>query len=80
MSISAVKPLQALATAVRFDEHKMHVLLQDGREVSAPLEWFPTLRNAPSKQRNHWRLIGKGMGIHWPDLDEDLSIAALLER
>jgi len=58
----------------------MHVLLQDGREVSVPLEWFPTLRNASDKQRTHWRLIGNGVGIHWPDIDEDISVAALLEQ
>ena len=65
---------------VRFDGFMMHVLLQDGREVSIPLEWFPTLRNASEKQRKHWRLIGHGVGIHWPDVDEDLSVAALLEQ
>ena len=79
MSISAVKPVQALARDVRFDEHMMHVVLQDGRQISVPLEWFPRLRNATEKQRKHWKLIGHGIGIHWPQVDEDLSIAALLE-
>ena len=58
----------------------MHVRLLDGREISVPLEWFPRLRNASEKQRRHWRLIGTGVGIHWPELDEDLSIPALLEQ
>ena len=80
MSISAVRPLQALASEVRFDEHMMHVLLLDGREISVPLDWFPRLRNASSQQRRHWRLIGKGVGIHWSSLDEDVSVAALLEQ
>ncbi len=80
MSISAVKPLQAVARAIRFDEHMMHVLLLDGREISVPLDWFPRLRNASVQRRRHWRLIGNGVGIHWPDLDEDLSVAALLEQ
>ena len=80
MSISVVKSSQALAGAVRFDGFMMHVLLQDGREVSVPLEWFPTLRNASEKRRKRWRLIGNGIGIHWPELDEDISIAALLEQ
>ena len=80
MRISAVKPLHALAREIRFDEHMMHVLLADGREISVPLDWFPTLRNASEKQRKKWRLIGSGVGIHWPDLDEDISIAALLEQ
>ena len=80
MSISAVRSLQALASEVRFDEHMMHVLLLDGREISVPLDWFPRLRNASSQQRRHWRLIGKGVGIHWSSLDEDVSVAALLEQ
>ena len=80
MSISAVKPVHALAKEVRFDEHMMHVLLLDGRQISVPLDWFPPLRGATDKQRKRWRLIGNGVGIHWPDLDEDLSIAALLEQ
>ena len=79
MTILAVKPLQALARDVRFDEHMMHVFLQDGRQVSVPLEWFPRLRNTSEKQRKHWRLIGDGIGIHWPEVDEDIAIAALLE-
>ena len=80
MGISTARPVVAFATDVRFDEHLMHVRLVDGREISAPLEWFPSLRRASKQQRNHWRLIGKGVGLHWPDLDEDISIAALLER
>ena len=79
MSILAVKPLRALARDVRFDEHMMHVSLQDGRQVSVPLEWFPRLRNTSERQRKHWRLIGDGIGIHWPEVDEDIAIAALLE-
>ncbi|MBI3320610.1 MAG: DUF2442 domain-containing protein [Candidatus Omnitrophica bacterium] len=80
MSTLVVKPLHVLARDVQFDEHMMHVLLLDGREISVPLDWFPTLRNASDKRRKHWRLIGNGVGIHWPELDEDVSIAALLEQ
>jgi hypothetical protein len=47
-------------------------------EVSVPLEWFPRLRAATAQQRARWRFIGGGVGVHWPDLDEDLSVAALL--
>jgi hypothetical protein len=79
MSIS-VKLSHALAREVRFDEDMLHVLLQDGREISVPLDWFPRLRNAAAHQRKHWRLIGAGVGIHWPALDEDISVAALLEQ
>lgn len=80
MSISTVKPLQASARGVRFDDHRMHVLLLDGREISVPIEWFPRLRDASDKQRKHWRLIGRGVGVHWPEVDEDVSVAALLEQ
>src|SRR2546426_1103592 len=48
------------------------------RIISAPLEWFPKLRNATQEQRSHWSLIGKGIGIHWKDLDEELSVSGLL--
>ena len=68
----------AFATGVRFDEKMLHVQLSDGREISAPLNWFPKLRNATSEQRSNWKLIGNGVGIHWDDLDEDLSVAGLL--
>lgn len=78
MSISPVKGKQALAKEVRMDEHMLHVLLVDGREVSVPLEWFPRLHKAGRAERRNWRFIGDGVGIHWPDLDEDISVAALL--
>jgi len=56
----------------------LRVVLSDGREVAAPLEWFARLRDATSEQRGRWRLIGAGRGIHWPDLDEDISVRQLL--
>ena len=68
----------AFATEVRFDEKMLHVQLSDGREISVPLNWFPKLRNATPEQRSNWKLIGNGVGIHWDDLDEDLSVAGLL--
>ncbi len=67
-----------LATDIRFGESVMRVSLADGRELSVPLEWFPRLRDATSQQRENWRLIGHGEGVHWPDLDEDVSIGSLL--
>ena len=67
-----------VAIDVRFGEATIHVALADGREISAPLEWFPRLRDALPEQRQHWRLIGRGEGIHWPDVDEDISINGLL--
>ena len=80
MNTSGVKPITVFATDVRFDEDMLHVQLLDGREISVPLEWFPKLRDATEEQRANWRLIGKGVGIHWKDLDEDLSVAGLLEH
>ncbi len=67
-----------LAGEVRFTEDMLCVRLLDGREVWAPLEWFPLLRDATEEERNNWRLIGGGVGIHWEDLDEDLSVSGLL--
>jgi hypothetical protein len=73
------KESEAAAADVRFDKKMMHVRLRDGREISVPLEWFPRLREASPKERKNWRLIGRGIGIHWPDLDEDISVSALLK-
>jgi len=70
--------LDATAVDVLADDTQLRVTLADGRELAAPLEWFPRLRDANQEQRNHWRLIGSGQGIHWPDVDEDISVASLL--
>ncbi|MBI4321699.1 MAG: DUF2442 domain-containing protein [Chloroflexi bacterium] len=78
MSTSAIKPAPTLATDVWFTTDMFHVRLSDGREIGVPLEWFPRLRHATPEQRSKWRLIGKGVGIHWPAIDEDVSVAALL--
>ncbi len=56
----------------------LRVNLSDGRDVWVPLEWFPRLRDATPEQRKNWRLIGRGIGIHWEDVDEDISVASLL--
>ncbi|MFH0909056.1 MAG: DUF2442 domain-containing protein [bacterium] len=69
---------EALAVDISFTKDMLHVVLADGRELSAPLAWFPRLQKATSAQRKHWRLIGRGVGIHWPDVDEDISVAGLL--
>ena len=73
--ISSTLPL---AVAVRCDEDALHVRLADGREIAVPLEWFPRLRDASVADREQWRLIGRGVGIHWEALDEDISVAGLL--
>ncbi len=75
---SVVSPTAVLALNVRFAEDAMIVALSDGREVSVPLEWFPRLRDATPKQRKNWRLIAKGIGIHWEDVDEDIAVSTLL--
>lgn len=67
------------AVKVWFDDFKMFVSLEDGREIAIPLEWFPKLRDATKAQLDNWRLIGDGEGIHWQDLDEDISVEALLD-
>ena len=77
MGISALK-LDSDAVDVRATDDALHVVLADGRELSAPMEWFPRLRDATPDQRGHWRLIGGGQGIHWPDIDEDIAVETLL--
>jgi len=77
MNISPKKN-EAMASEVWFDSHLMHIRLLDGREINVPIEWFPKLRDATEEQRKNWRLIGKGVGIHWEDIDEDISMAGLL--
>jgi len=73
----AVK-LDPTAISVRVTDEALCVVLADGRELTAPLVWFPRLINASTAQRNNWRLIGRGQGIHWPDIDEDISVSSLL--
>ena len=70
--------LEPLARDVRFTKDAILVLLADGREVSAPLQWFPRLLRATSKQRAKWELIGDGIGIRWPLVDEDIEVESLL--
>jgi hypothetical protein len=77
MSISAVR-VDATAIDVRVTDERLIVALADGRELSAPLAWFPRLSEATAEQRQKWRLIGRGHGIHWPEVDEDVSVASLL--
>ncbi|MER2535844.1 MAG: DUF2442 domain-containing protein [Rhizobiaceae bacterium] len=73
-----VLDVEPLAADVRVSEHALHVVLQDGREISAPLAWYPRLRDAAPAERAHWRMIGHGEGIHWPGIDEDISVLGLL--
>ena len=67
-----------LAVTVEFSADAFRVTLEDGRELSVPLAWFPRLLHATTEQRQDWELIGRGEGLHWDELDEDISIAGLL--
>lgn len=78
MSISTVEMEIPLAQAVTVTTDTITVELSDGRTISVPLAWFPRLVHASPAERNHWRWIGRGEGIHWEDLDEDLSVEGLL--
>ena len=77
MNTLAVK-VEPRVVDLSFTSDSLRVILADGREVSAPLEWFPRLRDANAKQRKNWRLIGQGIGIHWEEIDEDISVNSLL--
>ena len=79
MSTSRVK-LRPVATGVNVSGKGLRVSLADGREIMAPLAWFPRLQKASRKVRGNWRLIGGGVGIHWEEIDEDISVAALLAK
>ena len=70
--------IQPLAVDVSCNNEALHVTLADGREISVPLEWYPRLMDATPKDRNNWQLIGGGLGIHWEDLDEDVTVESLL--
>ena len=76
MTISA--PERPRAVAVSAANGELVVRLEDGRVVHVPMEWFPKLRNATATQLADFRFIGQGVGIHWPQLDEDISVRGLL--
>jgi hypothetical protein len=74
---SEVKPGERVKD-VRFTEDTMAVDLVDGRTIIVPLVWFPKLLDATTEQRRNWQISGAGYGLHWPDVDEDLSTEGLL--
>ena len=78
MSSSAPNPSEPLAIAVHVSVDTLEVRLSDGRKISVPLSWYPRLAHASVEERGHWQLIGAGLGIHWPDIDEDISVENLL--
>lgn len=77
MSTLAVE-LHPQAHSIKCTDDAIIVGLVDGRIISAPLVWFPRLSQASKAQRENWELLGEGEGVHWPEIDEDLSIAGLL--
>ena len=77
MSILEIK-VEPFAIEVSFTADDLVVVLADGRRVSVPLSWFPRLLRASAEQRANWKLIGRGVGMHWPDIDEDISVESLL--
>ena len=78
MSTSPSELHLPLAQNVTVTDDALVIDLIDGRTVSVPLAWYPRLAQGTAEERAHWRLIGRGEGIHWPDLDEDISVAGLL--
>jgi len=78
MSSSTVETQLATAVNVRATDESLTIELSDGRVLSVPIAWYPRLSHGTVDERNNWRLIGAGRGIHWPDLDEDISVEGLL--
>ena len=78
MNILAVEIEIPYAVDIHTTEDTLSVDLSDGRTISVPLGWYPRLEYASPEERSNWRLIGKGQGIHWMDIDEDLSVEGLL--
>ncbi|MCF7810085.1 DUF2442 domain-containing protein [bacterium] len=78
MNTSVIETGTAIAKHVSINEDTLIIDLIDGRTISAPLLWYPRLLHSDPKERNNWRLIGRGEGIHWIDLDEDISVENVL--
>ena len=76
---TSVENAGALAVDVSCSKDSLSVVLADGRTISVPLAWFPRLLEATPKQKTKWELIGGGIGIHWEPIDEDISVASLLQ-
>lgn len=79
MSTLKNKIKEARATKIKITEEELIAFLDDGRTIAVPLSWYPRLLNGSEKERNNWRFIGEGIGIHWPELDEDISVEGLID-
>ncbi|MGP1678292.1 MAG: DUF2442 domain-containing protein [Burkholderiales bacterium] len=71
-------PREPLAIDLEVTDNELIVSLADGRKLSVPIVWYPRLANATPEQRRNWEIIGPGVGFHWPDVDEDLSVEEML--
>ena len=78
MNTLAIQIDAPIAKSVSVSDDTLSVDLTDGRSISVPIEWFPRLVHATEEERTRWRLIGNGQGIHWEDIDEDISVEGLL--
>ena len=78
MSTLAVEADSVIARSISVTDEYLIAHLADARTLSVPVSWYPRLQNGTEEERSNWQLIGKGEGIHWPDLDEDISIAGLV--
>ncbi len=78
MSTSVPELQAATAVSVNVTKDMLSVELSDGRMIAAPVAWFPRLRHGTMAERRRWRIIGPGIGVHWPELDEDISVEGLL--
>jgi hypothetical protein len=78
MNTSIIEVVIPLAESVRVTDDELTVELSDGRTISVPLAWYPRLSRGTAEERQKWQFNGKGTGIHWPDLDEDISVRALI--
>ena len=78
MNTLAIEIRPALVETVSVTDDSLTVDLDDGRTITVPLAWFPRLLHGNMQERNNWRLIGRGEGIHWPDLDEDVSVEGII--
>lgn len=78
MSTLVIEASAATAQQVQVTDDELVIALTDGRRISVPLAWYPRLLHGTPAERNHWRLIADGEGIHWPDLDEDLSVEGVI--
>jgi len=78
MNTSVDEPRAVAGEDVKVTADTLLVELSDGRTITAPVAWFPRLLHGTNKERNNWRFIGRGEGIHWPGLDEDISVEGLV--